>query len=484
MPEVYNPPDSEETRGGDESPILLNESGANGACTCVVCRRGRAERERDNRAFRIEPVETDNRAFSGTRLEDLERDELLEPAQSPYIGPDNIYSDNGYRYGTSNYVRFQREMDTMLEEYNRREREEEEIRNNQLRALRCVHCSSNGVDRRIVDLATQTDMRYQTHRAGEPGLTLVCYDCLNTWYYTCNSCDNMVGNNDVCPNCPENTNLYETDDDDDLSVSSERCGYCYNCTRSRRCDNVTIVHSYSYKPTPHFFGKGPVYMGFELEVAYGQYAEDSRTSPDEYAVSELGKLGYLKEDSSISGGGFEIVTHPMSYSFAMSKFPWDMLSELSDMGMYAASSCGLHVHVSKTAFADKKHIYRWMKFFYRNETNITAIARRNSDEWAKFSPIAREDIKNYAKGKRGSDRYNAINTTNRTTFEIRIFASSLREAEIKAALGLVDASVEYTRNLTTSDILRNKGWEWQSFQTWLTDEYAPLRSEADKLCVC
>lgn len=36
-------------------------------------------------------------------------------------------------------------------------------------------------------------------------------------------------------------------------------------------------------------------------------------------------------DSSI-GNGFEIVTHPMSYQWAMATFPWPMLTRLAGAG--------------------------------------------------------------------------------------------------------------------------------------------------------
>ena len=124
--------------------------------------------------------------------------------------------------------------------------------------------------------------------------------------------------------------------------------------------------------------------------------------------------------------------------------------------------------------------------FYRNQDEVTTLARRESNVWAAFHASDRQRVKDYAKGGMGS-RYRAINTQNTTTFELRIFASSLQPQEVQAALALAAASVEYTRDLTVRDIVRSDGWGWSSFVAWARQHpaYRPLVAEMEALqCAC
>jgi hypothetical protein len=280
----------------------------------------------------------------------------------------------------------------------------------------------------------------------------VCANCADRWYWGCENCGELIDSGDYCEAC---------------EIDRE---YCH------------LINDYSYKPAPEFQGTGPLYMGVELEISTPSY---SLADCAEVAHDRLGSLGYLKEDSSISGSGFELVTHPMSYAWAMRAFPWSLLDELRDESCDGSGN-GMHVHISRAAFASPCHIYRWMKFLYRNAENVIAVARRRSDQWAAFRPESRQRVKDYAKGASGH-RYSAINTCNRDTFELRVFASTLDRQEVQAALGLAAASVEYTRALSVTDIVSRAGWEWSSFADWVgtRPEYAPLAREMEKrACAC
>jgi hypothetical protein len=246
---------------------------------------------------------------------------------------------------------------------------------------------------------------------------------------------------------------------------SDDYGQCPDCP-----SGDSRIHDYSYKPDPDFYGVGPLFLGVELEVSVPDYLI-SRAA--DLCDERLGRLAYLKEDSSVDG--FEIVTHPMSHAYATESFPWHMLRELDDLGA-SADDAGLHVHVSRAGFRDSAHVYRWLKLLYRNAEHVTAIARRDSGEWAAWSGNDRMRAKDYAKGRRNGARYSAVNVQNRETFEVRVFASTLDTDELRAALDLVAASVEYTRGLTVADITHGDGWTWDAFVTWADQrpEYAAL----------
>ena len=340
---------------------------------------------------------------------------------------------------------------------------------------------------------------------------LVCDDCAPINYHRCPGCGQWYPYHTTCPDCVACDRCHDTVPEDQAIETVRGSRICPACRRDRywqcpECDGWNrvgndcandcddddddddgdmdvgeLVHPYSFKPYPVFHGTGPLFLGpeIEIEAPYGEVRECA-----ELALSCLGDLGYLKEDGSI-GHGFEIVTHPMSFGWAMAHFPWQMLDDLHDAGCEATDNTGIHVHVSRAGFSSPCHTFRWMKFIYRNEEQVTTVARRRNDVWAAFTDGDRKAVKSYAKGARG-DRYRAINTRNTDTFELRIFASSLDPQEVQAALAFTAASVEYTRDLTVATIT-NGGWTWPAFVAWLNDRpaYAPLSEQLEALaCVC
>jgi hypothetical protein len=371
----------------------------------------------------------------------------------------------------------------------------------------------------------------------------------------------------VCPSCRDFTadfsstacgrdscSTYQPDDEE--YAEYPRCtDSCCNPVSRPSAYGSNPIHDYYYRPTPVFHGDGPTFMGFELEMETGPDREQStgRALLDVFDTNTSTRdLAYLKHDGSISYG-FEMVTHPMSYNWAIDNFPFDVLDVAKGRRARAADNCGLHIHVNRNGFSSPTHTYRWLKFIYRNEPGVTAIARRRGSHWAGFHaseralakrvakpnlpervglaaqrfaairadrevwlfgevgardynysqvpghsranyPRSREYNRLYeaaqAEGDRSGygdspQRYSAVNTTNEHTFEMRVFASTLDKQELGAALGLASASVEYTRHLTSRQILKEDGWSWGAFRTWVNDrpDYAPLTAEMSKLCV-
>jgi Putative amidoligase enzyme len=250
-----------------------------------------------------------------------------------------------------------------------------------------------------------------------------------------------------------------------------------------------IAQAY-FKPSPVFHGKGPLFLGPELELEVPRY---NREGAAKIAFEGLGDLVYLKDDSSINYG-FELVTHPMDYDWLSTNFRWEVLDELVRFGCQSKSNNGLHVHLSRAGFSSKCHVYRWMRFIYRNEEQVSTIARRRHSDYARYH---RNDNIVHIKHVKGMpadqwidnehdtwpERYSAINIKPPDTFELRIFASSLVPQEVMAAFELAAGSVEYTRNINSFDISHNNAWDWPLFVTWLKDSpYTSLQKEITKRC--
>jgi hypothetical protein len=272
------------------------------------------------------------------------------------------------------------------------------------------------------------------------------------------------------------------------------CGDCYCDGACPDCDNCPCtceddsppdgLHSYNYRPDPQFHGDRAPFYGVEIEVT-----TDERLAAVEIVESYAGSLIYCKEDGSVDG--VELVTHPMSFDWAMERFPWRMLSALKSEAdaTIIPQENGIHIHVGRDGFDCPSHIYRWLKLWYRNPQDIQRIARRRSSGWAAFSPEHRKGQKQHVmRGKPGysqyedptmHERYSAINTQNSKTLEVRVFASTLRPVRLKAAIQLVAGTVEYARQLNSETVIRRYGWDWKAFIAWAAKQgaYADLISE-------
>jgi hypothetical protein len=316
----------------------------------------------------------------------------------------------------------------------------------------------------------------------------MCKDCYVVWSdenpdaEVCYSCETYVASaNDleysswlsesICLHCHDNR-YYECGE----------CGYedhHYNMEEhicERDIDDVesnSNIHSYSYKPRPKFHGDAKYYLGVELEVECrdSTYFDDAAN----YVADKtgFGYRGYLKSDGSLSYG-FEIVTHPHSLKEMQESFPWaDILSKLKSYRFrsWNTSTCGLHVHVSRSAFGGgtitlrESHQIRFMKLIYDNERQITRLAGRSSN-YATFSDKGKiiPKVKN---GEQSNGRYAAINIENDETLEVRVFRGSLRYERVLSAIELVHAAVEYTRDLKMS--VKHKPLSWARFVAYVSE---------------
>lgn len=356
--------------------------------------------------------------------------------------------------------------------------------------------------------ARDCDECAQTTLPGEMRRTvdgLVCFECCDSYFTECEYCGDRVRDQNFNEHMAESHD-YGDDDDDDSDEDNGSGG---------------VIHNYSYKPRPNFQGEDRYYLGLEAEVYTGAAHRD-RMSIAEDVDSNLGDWGYLKSDCSIPHG-FEIVTHPMSYRHALDNFPWKMWEEMRADGVKATSDCGIHVHVSRTAFDGPSHAYRFLKLYYRNADTLGQVARRSNASYARFSGSNKEWAVHaavmynrtardsgaaydwhgnpaawYLKTPEGrqrlnrigaphyTERYSAVNVENDATMEVRIFAGSVYQSQVKAALGLVHATVEYTRTLNAHAVIRNGALEFDSLRAWVKDNnadgmYTDLLNEIERL---
>jgi hypothetical protein len=363
--------------------------------------------------------------------------------------------------------------------------------------IECIACS----------IQYESDELYSTNEGDR-----VCSDCMRT----CEHCEWVGHDRDEwhnvsdelwCGGCWENDSVYcsrceYTYNGDRVGINNVRrieeqwCEYCtsdhatycddcddyYPDDDSCSCNDTSrMIHQYSYKPNPVFHGVDPngLYMGFELEMSLGRTND---TTYNEAASKVLplqqSNVCYLKSDASIQDMGFELVTHPHTlYSYEQATPLWNYIEDLRanyNARSWDTDSCGLHVHVSRSAFKSGAHTHRFLTLIYKNPKEMMKLAGRKNSRYAQFNDvylpdewgIPRFNLRNKIRNKHHTERYSAVNTQNDYTLELRFFRGTMARAGIMSALELTHAATEYTRNLSLADVkLGMLQWDW--FASWV-----------------
>ncbi len=275
----------------------------------------------------------------------------------------------------------------------------------------------------------------------------LCSRCFNRNYTTCERCGRVIHNDDA---------HYSECLDQDL------CAECYYNEDTRE-----FIHEYGYKPEPAFHGRGPRFLGVELEIDGGGMDEDNAKYILNIANRKANNL-YIKKDGSLNCG-MELVTHPMTPCYHMKKMPWgEILKKARSMGYtsHMANTCGLHVHISRSAFGcnyfeQEAAIARLIFFVERFWPEMLRFSRRTQEQlnhWAarygaKLTPT---DQLKHAKNS-SAGRYAAVNLQNYDTVEIRIFRGTLKLNTLLATLQMVNHLCDVAV-LFADEELQDMGW--------------------------
>ncbi|AZS06878.1 glutamine amidotransferase domain protein [Mycobacterium phage Raela] len=294
-----------------------------------------------------------------------------------------------------------------------------------------------------------------------------------------------------CDNCGATINI-----DHEIYYECDECGHYYRCESCGECDyhdddyygsrSEYNVHEWNWRPSRLVFkgDRSQPMFGVELEV--GGYESD--IAPVVTSIDASESHLYMKHDGSIDG--VEIVSHPMTLAWARG-FNFDgLLRGLEGSGAYVEDGYGYHIHVSRESFRRGKvrtvapHQMTWLMFIYRNAENLKLLARRDSSQWASFrAPRYGELARKAVQPDTSDTRYVAVNCQNAATYELRFFAATLDPTEFYAALEFAHASVEYTRKLTTRDVLTGNALEWRTFSDWVArrGDMHHLEAELDRI---
>jgi formylmethanofuran dehydrogenase subunit E len=326
--------------------------------------------------------------------------------------------------------------------------------------FRCDDCGEWHV--RSIEHAWWTENNYSNVSGGG----IVCNRCADDNYYICNNCGEAV-------RCG-----------DEVTVDDEY--YCEHCASDMR----GRIHEYGYKPEPKFknihdafFGRrdrDSLYFGVELEVDDGYSRNDCAVD-----LTKASEDIYCKTDGSLHRG-IEIVTHPCTLDYHTEAMAWEDICTIArDYGFDSGdtSTCGLHIHVGLDELGETRKKREEVKaklvmLVRRHWANLVVFSRRNEeelDEWAdrpyfKYGEDAEESVANALRTvNRG--RYQAVNLTNGSTVEFRLFKGTIYRDEIIAALQLVSNLCHYAMDHTVEEVMKSQ-WE----DVALLTEYEELKS--------
>lgn len=162
------------------------------------------------------------------------------------------------------------------------------------------------------------------------------------------------------------------------------------------------MYNYAFKPYDTR-RKGKYLVGIEIE------ANVRNCYTFEVPNKIKGTQFITKEDGSISG--IEFVSQPLPEKVLKEK----IARLFREYDLYGDSSCGIHVHVSRTINPDLEWVFNRYLTLHRS-TIYTLIAGRRMNDYTdaliEFTPY---DLQHY--------HYSCINFQHKDTYEVRIFAS-------------------------------------------------------------
>lgn len=251
--------------------------------------------------------------------------------------------------------------------------------------------------------------------------------------------------------------------------------YCYRPPLRfwRMQDGLLQAFTHS-QPRTLFMG-----MELELEKATGG-VEAFLGNADEFSDAYPSFL-WVKSDGSLGSQGVELVTMPSTLSAFRKRFPFAALEQWRKDGArsYAYSSCGIHIHVSRSAF-DPPHMWRFVRFQLWNSQLCQLVAQREASSYAQWTEGGAiqgnesDSLPDFIKGKDANrNRYVAINFQNDQTVELRYFKGNITEASILAKLSYVDSLYRFTKQLTYRDCASGALRNSSAYLAWLADEEYP-----------
>lgn len=294
----------------------------------------------------------------------------------------------------------------------------------------------------------------------------VCQTCLDRYSY-CGSCETYDRDRATCDDCQHCQSCCECAPDDwhEVNLAGGLLPYDF---RPSVFSFFTLDAADCYEGDEY---RDPATLFVGLEVETERMGEESRADLVRFVSGALGPVAYVKHDGSLEEG-LEVVTHPMTPDYFAQCADFDRaMRGLADRGArsWGSHRCGFHVHLTRSAFVSRAHLFAFSLFWYRNRMVVQKISGRSDyqlDRWASLS--AHQGTQEWGhprlidkvNRRGGQTRYAAVNLSNADTVEVRVFRATLRPERLRGYVEFVVAVFDYTSALTSHDIRAGfLGWD-------------------------
>lgn len=258
---------------------------------------------------------------------------------------------------------------------------------------------------------------------------------------------------------------------------NDLCEFCYE-----KAPRIIKGYCESHDNDPVYFGdyKGEFCgLGVELEVDcdYSQKHQNEEVASNlcSHCGLEYNEVRFA-EDGSLENGFENIIEAHTVKDFWAKQDKWmKMLKYLSDNGYksHDTSTCGLHVHVSRTMFGKTEEeqttaIAKVFVFFDENWDEIVKVSRRKNFRWSGRNGIYKDDNKsNYENWKKEAKEKNgghdvALNNSNRNTFEYRLGRGTLNTWSFFSWIDFILTISKNAKRITVKKIQSNDLVSWFS----------------------
>lgn len=211
-------------------------------------------------------------------------------------------------------------------------------------------------------------------------------------------------------------------------------------------------------------------VGFELEVECGD-ADGGSPEIARRVLEEWGDWVVCKRDGSLHCG-FEIVSRPMGWGRLLERRGEidGMLGKLKAWGVrsYQPKTCGLHVHMGKSAIAPLT-LYKTLRFFTGNRNLVVMVSRRGSEsgmnQWAAIEAENGHTLALKVKGEwDGGTRYVAVNLLPSRTVEFRAGRGTLNPEGFWSTLSFPKAVLDFCRASPLGGKYKAYGDQWMGME--------------------
>lgn len=233
---------------------------------------------------------------------------------------------------------------------------------------------------------------------------------------------------------------------------------------SGRSIRVYSYHGYQqewdYKRSDKESPDGAVYYGTEVETV-DPHGNDSTKN----LLAPMKDTFHWERDSSLAGGSpMEMVSQPMTWQYLMDHKDQisSMLTSLSKAGQSADYNytCGMHIHVSRSAFHSHKSLNRALALVYFLQPEMEKFARREGGMYCSYPEAFRRKcidpegnataftLSAMTDSVSSLGHHVCVNTgthshdDNRDTIEFRIFQSTLEPMTYFASIQFVQNIVK------------------------------------------